>query len=166
MRTVAADGPYVVADHVATDLERDRALVRANEDRSRVVFVAILEEDAADEEASDRSEGEAEPATDGEVVGWLHVDAPERRALRHTAEVTVGVDPDHRRQGIGSELLEYGLEWAADAGYEKVYQNLPATNETAIEFLEGNDWEREGTHEGQYRLDGEYVDEVMLAVWP
>ncbi|OLZ42714.1 GCN5 family acetyltransferase [Natrinema saccharevitans] len=162
MRTVATDGPYVVADHVATDLERDRALVRANEDRSRVVFVAILEGDAADDEDGE----EPSDSTDGDVVGWLHVDAPERRALRHTAEVTVGVDPDHRRQEIGTELLAYGLEWAVDAGYEKCYQHVPATNEGAIAFLEENGWEREGTHEGQYCLDGEYVDEIMLAVWP
>ncbi|ELZ10484.1 GCN5-related N-acetyltransferase [Natrinema thermotolerans DSM 11552] len=167
MRTVAADGPYVVADHVATDLERDRALVRANEDRARVVFTAILEPASDDEGESEAdSGGNADASTDGDVVGWLHVDAPERRALRHTAEVTVGVDPDHRREGIGTELLEYGLEWAIDAGYEKCYQHVPATNDGAIAFLEENGWEREGTHEGQYCLDGEYVDEVMLAVWP
>jgi len=62
--------------------------------------------------------------------------------------VTVGVDPGFRRQGIGSSLLEYGLEWASDAGYQKLYQNLPATNEAAIEFLEENGWQREGQTRG------------------
>ncbi|WP_222919905.1 GNAT family N-acetyltransferase [Natrinema sp. SYSU A 869] len=166
MRTVA-DGTYVVAETVATELERESALVRANEERSRVFFVAVRGERSADEDAaeSDTAAGSSE-SDDDDVVGWLHFDAPELPSLRHTAEVTVGVDPDYRRQGIGSELLEYGLEWATDAGYRKCYQNVPATNEAAIEFLEENGWQREGEHEGQYRLEGEFVDEIMLATWP
>jgi ribosomal protein S18 acetylase RimI-like enzyme len=185
MRTVADDGTYVVAENVATELERERALVRANEERSRIVFVAVrgqesdgddaetegTESDAGTEaDGSEAAEGakpdECAPMGDREVVGWLHLDAPELQPLRHTAEVTVGVDPGFRRQGIGSSLLEYGLEWASDAGYQKLYQNLPATNEAAIEFLEENGWQREGKHEGQYCLDGEFVDEIMLATWP
>lgn len=186
MRTVADDGTYVVAENVATELERERALVRANEERSRIVFVAVrgqesvVDDAEADEDTesdtgveADDSEGEegtesgeGAPMGDREVVGWLHLDAPELQPLRHTAEVTVGVDPQYRRQGIGSSLLEYGLEWAIDAGYQKLYQNLPATNEAAIEFLEDNGWQREGEHEGQYCLDGEFVDEIMLATWP
>ncbi|WP_049888422.1 MULTISPECIES: GNAT family N-acetyltransferase [unclassified Natrinema] len=167
MRTVADDGTYVVAENVATELERESALVRANEERSRVFFVAVRGERPADEEtAAGETATDKATSDDGDVVGWLHVDAPEHPSLRHTAEVTVGVDPAVRRQGIGSELLEYGLEWAADAGYQKLYQNVPATNEAAIEFLEENGWDREGEHEGQYCLDGEFVDEIMLATWP
>ncbi|PGF18217.1 GNAT family N-acetyltransferase [Natrinema sp. CBA1119] len=175
MRTVADDGTYVVAENVATELERERALVRANEEGSRIVFVAVRGQESVtdnvkadeDDESAVSTEPEEDASTaDREVVGWLHLDAPELQPLRHTAEVTVGVDPRYRRQGIGSSLLEYGLEWASDAGYQKLYQNLPATNEAAIEFLEENGWQREGEHEGQYCLEGEFVDEIMLATWP
>ncbi|SER73712.1 GNAT family N-acetyltransferase [Natrinema salaciae] len=168
MRRVADGGTYVVAENVATQLERESALVRANEERSRIFFVAVRDDEAATEAADERES--TEPSGDsrgtGDVVGWLHIDAPTLPSLRHTAELTVGVDPDVRRQGVGSSLLEYGLEWAADAGYRKLYQNVPATNEAAIEFLEANGWQREGEHEEQYCLDGEFVDEIMLATWP
>lgn len=153
MRTVADEGTYIVAENVATELERDSALVRATEDRSRVCFVATLVPE--DDEAGD-----------GDVVAWLHVDAHELPSLAHTAELTVGVAPAVRRQGIGSALLEYGLEWADEVGYRKLYQNVPATNEGAIAFLEDNGWKREGVHEDQYRIDDEFVDEVMLSIWP
>ncbi|SEW03144.1 GNAT family N-acetyltransferase [Natrinema salifodinae] len=172
MRTVAEEETYVVAENVATELEREPALVRANEERSRIFFVAVRREEPTHEEtgesnASETTEANDEPTTgNGEVVGWLHVDAPTLPSLRHTAEITVGVDPASRRQGIGSSLLEYGLEWASDAGYQKLYQNVPATNQPAIEFLEENGWQREGEHEGHYCLDGEFVDEIMLAIWP
>ncbi|RZV08448.1 ribosomal protein S18 acetylase RimI-like enzyme [Natrinema hispanicum] len=168
MRTVAEDGTYVVAENVAMELDRESALVRANEARSRIVFVAILTPEPDEDEAdTDSSEERTEPAaTDGDVVGWLHIDAPALPALRHTAELTVGVDPQYRRQGIGSALLEYGLEWASDAGYQKLYQNVPETNGVALEFLAEHGWQRDGEHEDQYCLDGEFVDEIMLAVWP
>ena len=170
MREVADEGPYIVAENVATRLERDSALVRANEERSRVCFVASLESESdgtdGDDEPDADAAGEAAADTDSDIVGWLHIDAHELPSLAHTAELTLGVAPEFRRKGIGSSLLEYGLEWAGDAGYRKCYQNLPATNETAIEFLEENGWQREGVHEEQYRIDDEYVDEVMLATWP
>ena len=163
MHEVAAEGTYIVAENVATQLERDSALVRLNEERSRVCFVASLEPEGDDEDAE---ASDSEPASESRVAGWLHVDAHELPSLSHTAELTVGVSPDHRRQGIGSSLLEYGLEWADNAGYRKLDQYLPATNEAAIAFLEENGWQREGVHEKQYRIGDEYVDEVMLATWP
>ncbi|MFC6716782.1 GNAT family N-acetyltransferase [Natrialbaceae archaeon GCM10025810] len=164
MSDVGDDGTYIVAENVVEQLERAPALVRANDERSRVFFVAVRREDeggAGDESAEvagERDEG-------GEVVGWLHLDGPELPSLRHTAEVTVGVRPDHRREGIGSSLLEYGLEWAEESRYRKLYQSLPATNERAIEFLEDNGWEREGKREGHYCIDDSLVDEVLLATW-
>ncbi|WP_255170484.1 GNAT family N-acetyltransferase [Natrononativus amylolyticus] len=162
MQAVASEGTYIVAENVVDELEREPAIVRLNEERSRVFFVAVESDDAGDDEV-DRVEGETD--AEGAVVGWLQVDAPELPSLRHAAELTVGVRPARRRSGIGSALLEYGLEWAAGADYRKVYQHVPGTNAEAIEFLEANDWTREGVHEGQYLIDDEYVDEVMLATW-
>ena len=164
MRAVGSEGPYVVAEDVADHLEGEPALVRVDEERSRVFFVAVLERESAD---SERGRDEERAAVDptATVVGWLHVDAPELPSLCHTAELTVGVVPDHRREGIGSALLEYGLDWA-EGEYRKVYQSVPATNERAIAFLEETGWTREGEREEHYRIDDEFVDEVQFAIWP
>ncbi len=174
MREVAGEETYIVAENVATQLDRESALIRANEEHSRAIFVATFDpEPATDADARTDAETDDDERTvtnedspsNRTVAGWLHVDAPELPSLRHTAELTVGVDPKFRRRGIGSSLLEYGLEWADGAGYQKLYQNLPTTNEAAIEFLEANGWQREGVHEGQYCIDEEFVDELMLATW-
>jgi ribosomal protein S18 acetylase RimI-like enzyme len=71
----------------------------------------------------------------------------------------------YRGDGLGSTLMESGLEWAGDHGYRKVYQNLPATNDRAIAFLEDAGWSVESTRGGHYRIDGELIDEVQLATW-
>lgn len=142
IRQVTKLGRYIVAESVAQELDHQDVLLRQNELQSRMFFVATVND---------------------EVVGWVHVHAPEFEKLSHTAELTVGVIEEYRGNGLGSHLLERGLEWAASNGYEKVYQSIPATNDAATEFLETNGWEVEAVREDHYKIDDEYVDEVMMA---
>ncbi|WP_135825673.1 bifunctional helix-turn-helix transcriptional regulator/GNAT family N-acetyltransferase [Halorussus ruber] len=143
IRRVAEQGSYIVAESVADEIDHDEALLRHNEIESRMFFVATVGDD---------------------VVGWVHLYAPELDKLAHTAELTVGVLDDYQGHSIGSHLLERGLEWAASNDYEKVYQSAPSTNEYAIEFLKDHGWETEAVREDHYKIDDEYVDEVMMAV--
>ena len=143
IRQVAEERTYIVAESVADEIDHQEALLRYNELEARMFFVGTV---------------------NGDVVGWVHVRGPELDKLSHTAELTVGVIEEYRHNGIGSHLLSRGLEWAAAKGYEKVYNSVPSTNEDAIEFLEAHGWEVEAVREDHYKLNGEYVDEVMMAV--
>jgi ribosomal protein S18 acetylase RimI-like enzyme len=142
IRQVAEEGTYIEAETVADLLDHEEVILRHNDVRSRMVFVACV---------------------DDEVVGWVHLDLPETEKLAHTAVLTVGLLPEYRGHGIGGELLDRGVRWARDHGFEKLYNSVPATNETAIEFLEARGWETEAVREDHYRIGGDYVDEVMLA---
>jgi GNAT superfamily N-acetyltransferase len=144
IETIASDEAYVVARRLAADVTRDEVLLRHNESEDRVFFVATVDDDA---------------------VGWLHVEVSQAPNMSHTAELTVGVLDAYRGGGLGSTLMERGLDWARSAGIEKVYQNLPATNDAAISFLEANGWTTESTRGGHDRIDDELVDEVQLAIW-
>ncbi len=144
IETVAADDRYVVAARLAEEITREDVLLRRNESKDRVFFVATVNED---------------------TVGWLHVGGVNAPKMGHTATLTVGVLEEYRGDGLGSKLMESGLEWAGNHGYQKVYQNLPATNERAIAFLENNGWSIESTRDGHYRIDDELIDEVQLAIW-
>lgn len=143
VREVAEEGAIVVDERVADAIARDGALVRRNERESRMVFVA-------------------ERRADGDIVGWVHLQGFDLPARSHTAELTVGVAPDYREQGVGSTLLERGIAWADDDCI-KVYQSLPATNEEALDLLDDHGWEREATRADHYEVGGEFVDEVQLA---
>ncbi|MFC6718119.1 GNAT family N-acetyltransferase [Natrialbaceae archaeon GCM10025810] len=143
IRQVAEERTYIEAETVADAVDHEEALLRHNEVESRMFFVATV---------------------GAEVVGWVHLNAPELDKLSHTAELTVGVVEEYRGYGIGSHLLSRGLEWAASNGYERVYQSVPSTNEEAIAFLEAHDWETEAVREDHYKMNGDYVDEVMMAI--
>ena len=144
IRQVAGEGTYIEAETVADLLDHEEVILRHTEVRSRMVFVACV---------------------DDEVVGWVHLDLPETEKLAHTAVLTVGLLPGYRGHGIGTALLDRGGRWACEHGFGKLYNSVPATNETAISFLESQGWEVEATREDHYRIGGDYVDEVMLATF-
>ncbi|MFC4447572.1 GNAT family N-acetyltransferase [Halorussus aquaticus] len=162
IRDVAAEGAIVVDERVADAIERDGALVRLNERESRMFFVAELRRGVAEEKSEGAGGEGSEDAEDG-IIGWVHLQGFELPARSHTAELTVGVAREYREAGVGGTLLERGMSWAADGDYLKVYQNLPATNEDALELLDEYGWEREATRADHYRVEGDLVDEVQMA---
>ncbi|KDE58863.1 acetyltransferase [Halostagnicola sp. A56] len=143
IRQVAEEKTYIVAESVADEIDREDALLRYNEIESRMFFVATVDDD---------------------VVGWVHLNAPELEKLSHTAELTVGVLEEYRGNGLGAHLLSRGLEWAGVNGYEKVYQSVPSVNQEAIDFLESQGWQTEAVRADHYKLNGKYADEVMMAI--
>ncbi len=145
IRAVAEAGTDITAETTADLVDREEVLLRHNDINSRVFFVATI---------------------GTEVVGWVHLDAAELDKLAHTAELTLGVLERYRDNGIGGRLLERGLRWAAANDYEKIYQTIPATNEEAIAFLKAHGWETEAVRADHYKIDGAYVDELMMAVSP
>jgi ribosomal protein S18 acetylase RimI-like enzyme len=142
IRQAIGGGEYVRAETVADVVDSEGVLLRHNEIESRIFFVATIND---------------------EVIGWVHLRHMDLEKLSHTAQMTVGVLEEYRGHGIGSHLLERGLEWAAQQGFEKIENALPATNEKALEFLEERGFEREAVREDHYKLNGDYVDEVMMA---
>lgn len=142
IRDVTAEETYVVAETIAEQLLYEDAVTRHNPVQSRTFFVATV---------------------DGEVVGWTHLECEQTDPVREVAQQTVGVREAHRGCGIGSKLLQRGLEWAEANGYRKLYNSVPVVNDTALEFLTAHGWDTEAIRRDHYTIDGEYVDEVMMA---
>jgi ribosomal protein S18 acetylase RimI-like enzyme len=142
IREALGDKTYIEGETVADIVESENVLLRHNELQKRMFFVATVH---------------------GDVVGWVHLNAPELEKLEHTAQLTVGVIDEYRGHGIGTKLLDHGVDWALDNGFEKLYNSVPSSNEEAIEFLESRGWETEAVRKKHYKIDDEYLDEVMMA---
>lgn len=142
IRAAIGDGEYVLAESVADVVDNEGVLLRHNEIESRMFFVATVNED---------------------VVGWVHLKHRELKKLSHTAELTLGVLDQYQGHGIGTQLLERGLEWAQSQGFEKICNSIPSSNESAIAFLDSRGFEIEAVRENHYKLNGKYADEVMMA---
>jgi ribosomal protein S18 acetylase RimI-like enzyme len=142
IRSSLGSGEYVQAESVADVVDSEGVLLRHNEIESRIFFVACV---------------------DNEVVGWVHLKHRDLKKLSHTVEFTLGVLEEYQEQGIGSHLLERGIEWAGTQGFEKLCNSVPSSNEQALAFLESRGFEVEAIREDHYKLNGQYLDEVMLA---
>jgi ribosomal-protein-alanine N-acetyltransferase len=97
------------------------------------------------------------------VVGRLSVARDSHPASRHVADVGLMVAAGHRRRGIGSALLDQAVEWAHEAGIEKLELHVFPYNEPAIRLYERFGFEREGLRRAHYRRGGELVDAVLMA---
>jgi RimJ/RimL family protein N-acetyltransferase len=97
------------------------------------------------------------------VVGRLSVARDTHPASRHVADVGLMVAAGHRRRGIGSALLDQAVEWAREAGIEKLELHVFPYNEPAIRLYERFGFEREGLRRAHYRRGGELVDAVLMA---
>lgn len=142
IRRIAEEKTYLVAESVGEQLDYEGVLIRHNDVETRMFFVATVE---------------------GDAIGWAHLEAPELEKLSHAAKFTVGVLEEYRRHGIGGHLLKRSLEWATQQGYQKVYNSLPASNDAGAEFLARRGFQTEAIRPDHYRIDGEFVAEVMMA---
>lgn len=145
VRQVIESETYIVGESVMGQLPDADELLRQSPGAPPKYFVALV---------------------DGEVIGWVHLEQRDIDKLDHVVYLTMGLLDEYRGLGIGTKLNDRAVTWAGNCGYEKVSSNVPAINDSAINFLEKHGWVREGVRPDQYNIDGEFVDEVLLSCRP
>ena len=79
----------------------------------------------------------------GEIVGGLIVRA--ERAARQAAIVSLMIEPDHRRLGLGARLVQWVADYARKSGWQAVVVPLERGNEAATAFLAAQGFADTGT---------------------
>jgi ribosomal protein S18 acetylase RimI-like enzyme len=86
-------------------------------------------------------------------------------ASRHVLEVKgLAVAAAHRRQGVAGALLHAAVEQARAAGAERLTLRVLGHNRGARRLYERAGFEVEGVLRGFFRLDGRYVDDVLMTL--
>jgi ribosomal protein S18 acetylase RimI-like enzyme len=96
------------------------------------------------------------------VVGWCDIVPDGREGFRHGGRLGLGVHPDYRRRGVGSQLLEAALRKADEIGLERVELEVFATNTTAVQLYERYGFVQEGLRRRVRKIDGQYDDNVLM----
>jgi ribosomal protein S18 acetylase RimI-like enzyme len=102
---------------------------------------------------------------DDDVIGWCDIDPGKREGFPHCGVLGMGVHKDYRRKGIGTRLLERTVEKAKVRGIERVELEVYASNIPAINLYEKSGFIREGVKRKARKLDGEYDDIVVMALF-
>ena len=100
---------------------------------------------------------------DGRIVGRLSLARDQHPASLHVADLGLLVAREHRRRGVGRELLAQAVEWAREQGVRKLELHVFPYNEAAIALYERFGFRREGYRRNHYRRGSEYLDAILMA---
>ncbi|MHC4623219.1 MAG: GNAT family N-acetyltransferase [Planctomycetota bacterium] len=100
----------------------------------------------------------------GDIVGMLGFENSSRKRLAHRGTLHMSVHPQHRRNGIGTALLQSLLEWAQENPViEKVKLAVFATNRPAVSLYRKMGFLKEGRRTKEIKIaEGKYVDEILM----
>ncbi len=97
------------------------------------------------------------------VVGFAHAERGSYRRNKHSAVVVMGLLPEARGRGIGSELLGAIDAWAATVGVTRLELTVMAHNLPAIGLYSKRGYAAEGVRRHSLIVDGKPVDELVMA---
>src|SRR5262245_59950997 len=99
----------------------------------------------------------------GGVVGWasLNVFNP-RRAYDHVADLSLYVERDWRGRGVGRRLLEALVTRGCELGYHKLVLAAFPWNQAGMRAYGRAGFREVGIYREQGRLDGRWVDTVVM----
>jgi ribosomal protein S18 acetylase RimI-like enzyme len=100
----------------------------------------------------------------GQLVGYVRVrPATPLPENGHVFGVLgLAVAPEARRRGVASKLLAAAGEFARTRGARKLSLRVLGTNDAAMRLYEKLGFEREGVLRGEFLIDGQYVDDILM----
>lgn len=102
---------------------------------------------------------------DGELLGYVALHQPiPLPAHRHVLEINgLAVDPGHQGRGVGRRLVEEAKKEARRRSARKLSLRVLAPNGSAQRLYARCGFVVEGTLVGEFVLEGETVDDVLMA---
>ena len=98
-----------------------------------------------------------------DIVGILSAKRGSFRRIRHCAYIVIGIRQAFQRQGIGSKLFDKLDEWARKNQLKRLELTVEVSNTPAINLYEKQGFSIEGIKRKTMLVDGEFVDEYMMA---
>jgi L-amino acid N-acyltransferase YncA len=98
------------------------------------------------------------------IVGFQNMEpiASFTRAFDHVGSIGTFVDLDCRRQGVAARLFHMTFTAAVRKGFEKAFTFVRSDNPAALETYLKQGFRIIGHAEKQAKIDGRYVDEILI----
>jgi RimJ/RimL family protein N-acetyltransferase len=103
---------------------------------------------------------------EGEIIGAIDFNGGTRRRTAHAGEFGLSVRRPYWGCGVGGALLDAMLDWARGTGVlHKVRLRVQDRNEAAIALYRSRGFVEEGRLARELRVDGEWVDLLVMGLW-
>ncbi len=101
----------------------------------------------------------------GEIVGVLTIQRGMYKKNRHTANLGIAVKLGNRNKGLGTGMIREAIIWCGQQGIKKLNLEVFSTNIGAIKAYEKVGFHEEGRRKGQFMINGEPVDDVLMTYY-
>ena len=103
---------------------------------------------------------------DGRVMGWASVSTYRpRECYAGIGEFSIYIHEDARGKGVGKVLLPALVDAAREAGFWKLLSRVFPFNHASRGLCAACGFREVGTYEKHAKLDGEWVDTVIVERW-
>ncbi|RIW31994.1 GNAT family N-acetyltransferase [Bacillus salacetis] len=99
----------------------------------------------------------------GQLLGYLIAMGGTVQKNKHSAYLVIGILQDRRGQGIGSQLFEKVMEWAAKHGITRLELTAVTENKAGVALYKKSGFDIEGTKRNSLIIHGRYYDEYYMA---
>ena len=123
----------------------------------------VWNEDFIKREISDKNNLLIGAIEDGEVIGFLSAERGKYRRNCHSAYVVIGIRKAYCHKGIGTQLFSKLDEWARINCLTRLELTVETPNVAAINLYKKCGFVVEGTKKYTMLVNGNYVDEYMMA---
>jgi len=100
----------------------------------------------------------------GQLIGNLTAYGGETRRIRHRATIALGVAKEHWGKGAATAMLDFVLRWSRERKLRRVELSVHTSNDRAIAVYKRCGFQFEGVRISSLLVDGQYVDEYLMAV--
>lgn len=101
----------------------------------------------------------------GHIVGNLDITGASRRRLRHNGLVGLGMLKQFREHGLGSILLETGINWARNhSQLERLWLQIIDGNNPALQLYRKFGFVEEGRQKNFIKTATGYSDNIIMAL--
>jgi len=139
INSVTSEKYYVVPEHSREDWSQ---AIREIKERKGLILVAEV---------------------DHRLVGMAHLVPGKFKKNRHVGYLGISILREFRGKGIGTMMMEHVMKWAKKHGeLEKISLSVFSTNKVAIKLYRKFGFEVEGVCRKQFKIEGKYVDEVIM----
>jgi ribosomal protein S18 acetylase RimI-like enzyme len=140
---VAREMTFFLRSRFEMDAEKERAFITQAHKNGNLILLATLEE---------------------RLVAWLTMFRGQQEFRQHTAELGLGVIRGYRGLGIGTTLMEYARQWAAEQSLERINLGVRASNYRAQSLYRKFGFVQEGRRVREIKdTKGHYDDSIEMA---
>ncbi|MGB9679600.1 MAG: GNAT family N-acetyltransferase [Minisyncoccia bacterium] len=147
LNDVGKEKIYMVSESYNWSVEEERQLIKRLDPDKELILVADY---------------------GGKIIGCLTLFryyGGRSAKVQHVGEIGISIDSNFRSKGIGTKLFNYTIKWAKDKEYEKLCLSVFSTNTIALNLYKKFGFEEEGRREKQFKIDGQYVDEILMGLF-